>query len=323
MIDHRQRLFSHTTIQEKCSWLRDYSGFEKPKTAGPRFVQTFRLLSNPISRRKSLSSQVSYRRKSSLPSLDPHKPSDSFSKYYLPQQHKYVNQRVGEIQLPVPMFQLIPPIVEELPFAKSLPVSSRLKTNFNYQSAENLLTELKTYKLQFERRVVNRRRALERCVRDLRAMGITPEDLMTTRYTLKDEPYAQPKSGEFLAACKIGDEWTARRLLEKNKYLVLVYDTTHATALHWAAKRNNVHIIALLMRWKAMLNFQDQVTTTQSGQTALYHAAKSGSYEAVRDLCSLKADPRRQTLTGDTALRVSKDPAISNLLKKAVLVRNM
>lgn len=262
MVDHRQRFFSHNTIQQKCSWLQNYAGFEVPKTAGPRFSQTFRMLSNPVPKVKSQSGQITLRRESSLPTLDPRRASDNFNKYYFPKQHKYVNQRIGEIQLPVPIFQLIPPSVELEPNSHSLPASARFKVHFNYRSAEDLLKELKTFQLQFERRVVNRRRALERSLRDLRAMSFLPDDLVAFQHHLSEEPYSQPNGREFLTACKLGDEWTARRMLEKNPYLILVFDSTHETALHWAARRNHTHIIALLVKWKVQLNYRDQVMDT-------------------------------------------------------------
>jgi len=269
MVDPHQRLFSHNTIQQKCAWLRNYAGFEVPKAAGPHFSQTFRLLSNPAPKPTSQSSHISLRRKSSLPTLEPRRSSDSFNKYYFPKQHKYVNQRIGEIQLPVPIFQLVPPSVEVLPVTHSLPTSARFKVNFNYRSAEDLLQELKTYQLQFERRVVNRRLALERSLRDLRAINFSPDDLVAFQHHLTEEPYSQPKGREFLTACKYGDEWTARRMLEQNRYLIIEFDSTHETALHWAAKRNHTHIIALLVKWKVQLNQRDQVSTHLVGADSL------------------------------------------------------
>ena len=69
MMDHRQRLFSRSTITQKCSWLSNYAEFVVAKPAGPHFSQTFRLLSNPTPKPKSRSGQITLRRDSSLPML--------------------------------------------------------------------------------------------------------------------------------------------------------------------------------------------------------------------------------------------------------------
>ena len=74
--------------------------------------------------------------------------------------------------------------------------------------------------------------------------------------------------------------------------------TTARTALHRAADRGWVDIVALLIRHGADAN----IATSHSGETALHLAASRDHAECVRELLKAGGDPRLKNINGWTAL---------------------
>lgn len=82
------------------------------------------------------------------------------------------------------------------------------------------------------------------------------------------------------------------------------------TALHWAAKRNFVSIIKLLVKYGANVNAFDMAR-----RTPLFVAAKCGHIGATKALLEAKANPFYESNCHYSPIDVAKKPRIYNLLK--------
>jgi len=60
--------------------------------------------------------------------------------------------------------------------------------------------------------------------------------------------------------------------LKRDKYIVYEYDHVGETALHWAAKRNRVENVKLLIQSGAKINARDM-----GGRTPLFLACKNNN----------------------------------------------
>ena len=99
-----------------------------------------------------------------------------------------------------------------------------------------------------------------------------------------------------LQAAKDNDIEAVRRLL-RQKADVNVGQGDGATALHWAARVDNLAIADLLLRAGAHVN-----AANDDGATALYLACTNRSAPIVDRLLAAGADPNSKLLNGETAL---------------------
>lgn len=74
----------------------------------------------------------------------------------------------------------------------------------------------------------------------------------------------------FFEAARNGLDEIVRDMLKKDKYLVYEFDHVGETPLHWAAKRNRVEVVKLLISYGSKVNARDM-----GGRTALFLACKS------------------------------------------------
>lgn len=104
---------------------------------------------------------------------------------------------------------------------------------------------------------------------------------------------------QLIQAVKDGDSRAVRELLE-HQADVNARQGDGATALHWAAHRNNPEIAELLIRAGALVN-----TTNDFGVTPLWVAATTGSASMVVKLLQAGGDPNLAPMTGGTPLMIA------------------
>lgn len=128
-------------------------------------------------------------------------------------------------------------------------------------------------------------------------------------------PYSSAHSFDFMQACKAGDLAEVSLFLQKSRWLALEFDSSHQTALHWAAKRSHLDITRLLLSTGAYIDARDS-----EGQTALHLASRKGHVDTVRVLLASKANPWLKTEAGRTPLQVAIAPLVRKLLTRSALL---
>jgi uncharacterized protein len=102
-----------------------------------------------------------------------------------------------------------------------------------------------------------------------------------------------------IEAARTGDRDTLRSLLQKGAD-VNATEGDGATALHWAAYRDDLEAVDLLIRAGAKVNVANDL-----GATPLWAAAQNGSEAMVRRLLAAGANPNAKLLLGETVLMVA------------------
>jgi ankyrin repeat protein len=105
--------------------------------------------------------------------------------------------------------------------------------------------------------------------------------------------------GPLVDAAKNAQKETLRALVQK-KVDVNAAEPDGTTALHWAAYRDDLDSVDLLLRAGAKVN-----AATDLGVTALYNAAQNGNIAVVNRLLAAGADPNLALLSGETALMIA------------------
>lgn len=101
-----------------------------------------------------------------------------------------------------------------------------------------------------------------------------------------------------------------------NRFLVFDFDILKKTGLHWAVMRNHKDITKLLIREGAVLTAKDEI-----GRTPLYIAAVKGHLEAAKELLLAGTPVISCSTKEESILKVSNDPSMVTLLKKAVIAQ--
>ncbi|MCM3880022.1 MAG: ankyrin repeat domain-containing protein [Vicinamibacterales bacterium] len=113
---------------------------------------------------------------------------------------------------------------------------------------------------------------------------------------------------------KTADAGTLRTLIAK-KADVNAADADGTTALHWAAYRDDLESVDLLLRAGAKVN-----AVTDLGVTPLYNASQNGSVAMVTKLIAAGANPNLALLAGETPLmvasRAGKTAVVEALISK-------
>jgi len=111
------------------------------------------------------------------------------------------------------------------------------------------------------------------------------------------QPPRQAQSGLVFAAQR-GDMTEVTRLIQGGQDVNQVDPQSMRTALHWAAKNNNMELMDALLAAGAMIE-----ATDRTGRSALALAAESGSLDAIRRLIEAHADVNaRDQLSGTPIL---------------------
>ena len=129
---------------------------------------------------------------------------------------------------------------------------------------------------------------------------------------LPQQSYQRRGARRLINAAKHGDIYSVEECISDNSWLVYEYDNVQQTALHWAAKRNFVSIIKLLVKHGANVNAFDMAR-----RTPLFIASKCGNVGATKALLEAKANPFYESNCRYSPIDVAKKPRIYNLLKTA------
>ena len=105
----------------------------------------------------------------------------------------------------------------------------------------------------------------------------------------------------------------------KDPLLVHVFDNLNLTGLHWAAKRDNLEVMDILLRTGAFVDNLDLVINIQFHRTPLYLACRFGSVTSVSFLLLKGADPWVHTKSGQYPLHVSKLAKVSRQIEKEMI----
>jgi ankyrin repeat protein len=122
-----------------------------------------------------------------------------------------------------------------------------------------------------------------------------------------------------LQAAKSNDIEAVRRLVNQKTADVNACQGDGATALHWAARLDNIALADLLLRAGARVN-----AANDDGATALYLACTNRSAAMVERLLAAGADANSKLLNGETALmtcaRTGEAKAVKSLLAHSAAV---
>lgn len=178
---------------------------------------------------------------------------DSFSERYIPSKHKFSHKLIGDIQLPRKFFNIIPQ-EKELEEARTV----RIKPNLLQISPSVLNIPYENLQKVYQNKINDRYRRAMSSIKHYRILKIDPMIVYKIRDFLPGVPYGIPKSKEFLTACKEGNVEDVALMLEANKWLAHVFDSSGQSSLHWAAKRGHLKVARILIvagTWVDNLDF--------------------------------------------------------------------
>ena len=95
-------------------------------------------------------------------------------------------------------------------------------------------------------------------------------------------------------------------------YHLECFDYLHHTAFHWAAKRNKIKAMKILLTYGKCVNLLDN-----NKMTPLHLAAQNNFYNAVQILCDNGANPLLKNIDGKKASELSSDFRIRSFLNSA------
>ena len=124
-----------------------------------------------------------------------------------------------------------------------------------------------------------------------------------------------PQVTQFLEAVKSGDTTSAAQALTLDKRLIHAKDSIGQSAVHWAAKRNDVAMVKLLKAAGGDLNAVDIAL-----RTPLMLAARKDYSDIVQFLLESGANKGLKSLTGATATDFCKEGSLSQALLNRRLV---
>jgi ankyrin repeat protein len=145
----------------------------------------------------------------------------------------------------------------------------------------------------------------------LRDNHITIEEF-TKNNPINIKPFQFKESIDFLDAVKYDKFDVIENMLHNNKSLLFCFDYLHHTAFHWAAKRNKIKAMKILLTYGKCVNLVDN-----NKMTPLHLAAQNNFYDAVQILCDNGANPLMENIDGKKPSELSSDFRIRSFLNSA------
>ena len=142
----------------------------------------------------------------------------------------------------------------------------------------------------------------------LRDNHITIEEF-TKNNPINIKPFQFKESIDFLDAVKYDKFDVIENMLHDNKSLLFCFDYLHHTAFHWAAKRNKIKAMKILLTYGKCVNLVDN-----NKMTPLHLAAQNNFYDAVQILCDNGANPLMENIDGKKPSELSSDFRIRSFL---------
>lgn len=172
------------------------------------------------------------------------RPSDDF---YYPKERLYKPNKAGEIKLREGDYYLSSPKGAVSPYR----ISKIERTKISLPAIQNI--ERINYFTEFINTLENRKSSV---------LGRLSKLLKNNETNSMEDPLnleAKAEVFNFLHACKVGDSKKVTRLLTQNSNLIHASDSILMTGLHWAALREQPHIVEYLISRKADVNAVDIV----------------------------------------------------------------
>ena len=145
----------------------------------------------------------------------------------------------------------------------------------------------------------------------LRDNHITIEELVKNN-PINIKPFQFKESIDFLDAVKYDKFDVIENMLHENKSLLFCFDYLHHTAFHWAAKRNKLRALKILLSYGKCVNLFDN-----NKMTPLHLAAQNNFFNIVQILCDNGANPLLENIDGKKASELSTDFRIRSFLNSA------
>lgn len=146
---------------------------------------------------------------------------------------------------------------------------------------------------------------LRRKLLRLPSLQVTVQDLLVSK-PFPDRPFDKEYSEGFLRAAKKNELKTINSFLDLSRNLVFVYDWTHLTALHWAAKRGYSEQMQILLAHGADVHAEDSLE-----KTPLWYALHLGHLDCIVMLIRSGA-----VLPRHTSLRKMESLGVSFIVRK-------
>jgi Ankyrin repeats (3 copies) len=247
---------------------------------------------------KSRIKAAQIRRKSDFPGRS--RQFSSSIENYFPEERKYRASLIGEIRLDRSIHRLSTPSFEDL---------EKPKPNLKPKQPETQRSVLEF--LELASKPIKKRKdfrfCLMRSIKDLESIKLQSNEI---KNLIPTSPYEPKESKKFLKLCKNGNS-AIIECLDANPSLVYSYDSLLMTGLHWAALRNYLIIVKILINYNAIIDSIDS-----NHRTPLFIAAKAGHLDVCKILLIHKADPTIPSNSNKPPIKVSKNIKIIEMLKK-------
>ncbi|OMJ81998.1 hypothetical protein SteCoe_17433 [Stentor coeruleus] len=233
---------------------------------------------------------------------------DSFSERYIPSKHKFSHKLIGDIQLPRKFFNIIP---QEKELEKARLIRTKPKPLQISPSVLNI--SYKNLQKSYQNKIHDRYRRAMSSIKHYKILKIDPMIIHKIHEFLPGVPYGIPKSKEFLIACKEGNSEDVVLMLEANKWLAHVFDSSGQSSLHWAVKRGHLKIAMILIAagtWVDNLDF--------AGRSPLFIAVKVQNVDMINVLLMKNANVRIKTRAGTSIFERINSVVIKSLLDKHI-----
>eukprot|EP00347_Sterkiella_histriomuscorum_P016095 403354513 len=209
--------------------------------------------------------------------------------------------------------ELLPPDV----ITSKIVVKVRGKFQKQIQAKENRSRTLKEINREIED--IGKDEQTLRRERIARALKATLQDMKKYNIQCGDDiygilpsrAYEKADSKRFFNAIKMEKVTQVWLMLQEDKFLVHQYDHLHQYPLHFAAKRDNIELIKLLIHYKADVNCRDL-----NGRTPLFFAAIMNNVGAVSVLLSNMGNAFAMDKDGTKLEEVTANPEIIKMISK-------
>ena len=145
----------------------------------------------------------------------------------------------------------------------------------------------------------------------MRDNQISLKELMNNN-PINIKPFQLKESIEFLDAVKYDKFDQIENMLHDNKSLLFCFDYLNQTAFHWAAKRNKIKAMKILLTYGKCVNLLDN-----HKMTPLHLAAQNNNYDAAQLLCDNGANPLIENIDGKKASELTSEFRIKSIINSA------
>lgn len=157
------------------------------------------------------------------------------------------------------------------------------KSNINNNS--NNKDKIKDIKKPKNKEYSKRFKILKECLMILKYNEISLEEFIKNN-PFQSQPFQLNDSFEFIEAVKYEKLKEIEKFLKKNINLLYSYDYYRQTGFHWAAKKNNINALKLMLKYGNCVNQIDI-----NHMTPLAFSAKNNNIEMCQLLCENGANP--------------------------------